>query len=194
MRFSPINWKLIFLAAERVDALSKIHPELFRAWAQFQQATVSTFSIQLGQVWFYNPRSDRRNGSFFSIRFDPIGDFNRIRPSWKEKVPYNIIFRMGLHWRCFPGTGPQEKRATALDRSWGKLRLILRRRRPTSFCSICSGIVMLVFDPVGSKMCWRSFLQNTSWRKLGLILRRERPINSRHFRGKRSYVLQWYSE
>ena len=53
---------------------------------------------------------------FFSIRsgiaivFDPVGS---------KKC-----------WRWFSATGPLEKRETALDRSWRKLGLILRRGRP----------------------------------------------------------------
>ena len=35
-------------------------------------------------------------------------------------------------WLWYPATGPLEKRETALDRSWRKLRLILRRGRPIS--------------------------------------------------------------
>ena len=35
-------------------------------------------------------------------------------------------------WRWSPATGPLKKRETAVDRSWRKLQLILRRGRPIS--------------------------------------------------------------
>ena len=49
--------------------------KLFPAYpgALLQEITVSTFSIQLD----YNPRSDRKKRYF-----DPVGDYNCIRPSW----------------------------------------------------------------------------------------------------------------
>ena len=36
------------------------------------------------------------------------------------------------YWRWFPATGPLEKLETGLDRSWRKLQVILRPRRPNS--------------------------------------------------------------
>ena len=56
-----------------------------------------------------------------NVFFDPIGDCNGIWPSGSKKC-----------WRWFPATGPLEKRETALDRSWRKLQVILRRGRPIS--------------------------------------------------------------
>ena len=49
-----------------------------------------------------------------NVYFDPIGDCNPVGPK---------------KWRWFPATGPLEKRETALDRSWRKLQVILRRGR-----------------------------------------------------------------
>ena len=59
----------------------------------------------------YNPRSDRKNVSNAFV-FDPVGSKK--------------------YWQWFPETGPLGKRETALDKSWRKLQLILRRGRPIS--------------------------------------------------------------
>ena len=58
--------------------------------AQLQEITVSTFSIQLGQIRLHSPIGSKKS------------------------------------------SGTMEKQETALDRSWRKLRLILRRGRPIS--------------------------------------------------------------
>ena len=54
------------------------------------------------------------------VFLDPIGECNRIQPSWIEKVLTVIT----CNW------APGEAGKTALDRSWRKLRLMLRRGRP----------------------------------------------------------------
>ena len=113
-------WKLVFLPWEWVGIFSMIYPELFPAspGAQVQEITVNTFSTQLGQSTVTISDRIERNGFFFFpirltivIVLDPVGS---------KKC-----------WRWFPATGPLEKRETALDRSWRKLRLI-RRARPIS--------------------------------------------------------------
>ena len=54
---------------------SKIYPELFPAspGAQLQEITVSTFSIQLGQIRLQSPIGSKKN-----IFFVPIGDGNPV--------------------------------------------------------------------------------------------------------------------
>ena len=75
-----------------------------------------TFSIQLGQI-----RLQSSIGSEKNVVFDPIGECNRILTSWIEKV----LTVISWNW------GPV-KAETALDRSWRRLRLILRRGRSIS--------------------------------------------------------------
>ena len=108
------SWKLVSLASEWLGDFSKIYPELFPASpeTQLQEITVSSFSIQLGEI-----RLQSIIGSKNAI-FDPIGVCN---PVGSKKC-----------WRRFPANGPLEKRGTALDRSWRNLRLILRWGRPIS--------------------------------------------------------------
>ena len=80
---------------------------------QLLEITVSIFSIQLGQIRLQSPIGSKKK--FFC---DPIGDCN---PVGSKKC-----------WRWILATGPLEKRETPLDRSWRKLRLILRRGRSIS--------------------------------------------------------------
>ena len=61
-------WKMVFLASARVGAFPKIYPELFPAspGAQLQKITVSTFSIQLGQIRLQSPIGSKKNVFFRS--------------------------------------------------------------------------------------------------------------------------------
>ena len=72
------SWKLVFLASELFGVFSKIYPELFPVspGAPLQEITVSTFSIQLGQIRLQFVHRIKK--TFFAIRFDPIGKCNRI--------------------------------------------------------------------------------------------------------------------
>ena len=107
-------------------------PRLSRTFLHIPSRAVSRFSrgpvagnhpsARFRSNWvkydYYSLRSDRKNKGTKKIRsgtgivFDPVGS---------KKF-----------WRWFSATGRREKWATALDRSWRKLRLSLRRGSPTS--------------------------------------------------------------
>ena len=99
------NWRKSPSTVRKNGLMWKTHTQsaLFRSnWVEYDMITKS--------------RSDRKKRFFRSDRgwfCNPVGS--------KRKC-----------WRWFPATGPLENRETALDRSWRKLRLILRGGRPTS--------------------------------------------------------------
>ena len=80
MSFSSkiLNWKLTYLASEWLGVSSKIYPELFPASpdAQLQEVTVSTFSIQLGQIRLITI-SDRVEENIFSVRSGIVPQLDR---------------------------------------------------------------------------------------------------------------------
>ena len=108
----PKCWKLVFIASEWLGVFFKVYPE--------QLSRLSRGPVAGNhRRHFFDPTGLQSPTGSEKRFFDPIGDCNRIWPSWIEKV---------LKW--FPATGPLEKLETALGRSWRKLRIILRRGRP----------------------------------------------------------------
>ena len=88
-------------------------------------------------------------------------------------------------WICSPLKKYLARSHERLPRNCWKLAFLASER---VFFSIRSGIA-IVFDPAGSKKCWRWFpateplekretVLNISWRKLRLILRRGRPTSN----------------
>ena len=96
----------------------------------------------------------RTRWKLVSLASEWVGVFSKIYPELFPASPWSqtifsirsgnaIVFDpVGSKkcWRWFPATGPLEKRETALDRSWRKFRLILRRGRPNSNIIGCAAI------------------------------------------------------
>ena len=99
-----------------------------------QEITVSTFSIQLGQIRLQSSIGSTKTiyPELFpaSLEAQLQGNHRQhllFQSNWVKYDYSTIVHRIEktVAW-------PLEKRDTALDRSWRKLRLILRRGRPIS--------------------------------------------------------------
>ena len=134
------RWKLVFLASEWVGVSSQ---DLSRAVSRFSRGPVAG---NRGQHFFDPTGSNTITivKSYLYLRpekvviiFDPVGlksvDGDFLFFSTRSEI-VNVFDPVGSKkcWRWHPATGPPEKCETALDRSWRKLQVILRRGRPIS--------------------------------------------------------------
>ena len=89
-----------------------------------RKIAVSTFPIHLGQILLQSLIGSKKcDGDF-------LQPLTRVTfRLWIATPKRDYTDKLLYHQALFPATGPLEKRETALDRSWRKLHVILRRRR-----------------------------------------------------------------